>query len=621
MMKFRPFPLLLLTAICHLAGCAVLPDAPPPPQTVELRYQGEVLTADTVWSGQVLIDGSVKVARGATLTIAPGTEVAFVRRDSDGDGLGDGTLIVEGTLVAVGTGQQPIVFRSAAADPQPGDWLELRVDFSREVLLRYCEIRDSAYTLHAHFTRGVVEDCTIRHNFDGSRLGQATFTFRHNLIEHNRGKGINFRNSQVTIEQNIIRHNDAGIFLFENDRPIVVRDNNFHDNLDNFRLGDFYAGDVSIGSNWWGSAEPAVANATIFDHKADPGVGTVTIAVAPTWIAGAGPRDAVALSPEWTVTTGGFVDADPVVADDTLFLAGWDGVLRAVAADGRERWSRELGQVLDATPLLAGDLVVVQGWERAVVALDRRTGAERWRFSYPASMADDHRQGGLLAVGELVLVPAWNGTLYALDIATGTLRWQVDCGQPLRARPAFDGTVLYQAAGDGTLTALTPAGEILWQRRLPDPLLSEPALLPAGVAVLTRAGGVVAFAPSGDELWRRDLGELCYYGAPVFSAGALFVPTAAGALWKLDGRSGAVLWRAATSAPVYATPLVSAGRVYLGDNGGLLQVFGAESAALLASYRGGDAIQSRPLLWAGLLLFASRDQRLHALSLAAGAAP
>jgi outer membrane protein assembly factor BamB len=569
----------------------------------------------------VLIDGSVKIGKNATLTITPGTEVAFVRRDLDGDGLGDGTLVVEGRLNAVGTRQQPIVFHSAAAEPQPGDWLEIRVDFSREVHLRYCEIRDSAYTLHAHFTRGVVEDCTIRHNFDGSRLGQATFTFRNNLIEHNRGKGINFRNSQVTIEQNLIRHNEAGIFLFENDRPITVRDNNLHDNLDNFRLGDFYAGDVTVGSNWWGTADPAAANASVFDRKADPGVGTVTIAVASAWVPGAGPRDAVTLRPAWTLATGGYLDADPVAAGDTLYLAGWDGKLRAVDQDGRELWARELGQTLDATPLPVGDLVVVQGWGRAVVALDRFTGRERWRFSYPASMADDHRQGGLLAVGDLVLVPAWNGTLYALDIATGGVRWQVACGQPLRARPAFDGTRLYQAAGDGTLTALTPQGELLWQKQLPDPLLSEPALLPGGIAVLTRAGLLVAFDSAGKELWQRALKETCYYGAPVFSHEALFVPTAAGALWKIDPRNGAVVWRVATRAPVFATPRVAAGRVYLGDNGGTLQVFGAESAALLASYQVGDAIQTRPLLWQGRLFFGSRDQGLHALDLITPGAP
>lgn len=616
-MKFRPVFLCLLTAICHLAGCAVLPA----PSSAVQRYQGELLTTDTVWSGQVLIDGSVKVAKGATLTIKPGTEVAFVRRDADGDGLGDGTLIVEGQFIAVGTRGEPIVFRSAAADPRPGDWLEIRVDFSREVQLRYCEIRDSAYTLHAHFTRGTIEDCTIRGNFDGCRLGQATFTFRHNLIEHNRGKGINFRNSQVTIEQNIIRHNDSGIFLFENDRPIVVRDNNFYGNLDNFRLGDFYTGDVTLGNNWWGTADPLAANATIFDRKRDPGVGTVTIDAAPAWIAGAGPRDAVTLQPAWTLATDGYLDADPVVAGDMLYQAGWDGRLRAVTADGREQWTRDLGATLDATPVVMGDVVIVQGWERMVHALDRNSGAERWRFSYPASPADDHRQGELLALNDLVLVPAWNGNLYALDTATGMVRWQVPGGQPLRARPAFDGTRLYLAAGNGTLTALTSAGELLWRRTLADPLLSEPALIPGGVAVLTRTGLLVAFSADGRELWRHDLGETCYYGAPVFDSGVLFVPTAAGALWKIEALSGKIIWRAATAGPVYGTPLVAGGRVYVGDNGGTLQIFGAESAALLASYRAGGAIQSRPLLWQGRLLFGSRDHQLHALTVAGGDAP
>jgi outer membrane protein assembly factor BamB len=616
-MKFRPVLLCLLTAICHLTGCSV---AAPPVAAVS-RYQGEVLNVDTVWSGQVLIDGSVKVARDATLTIRPGTEIAFVRRDRDGDGLGDGTLIVEGRLLAAGTRAAPIVFRSAAADPQPGDWLELRVDFSREVQLRYCEIRDSAYTLHAHFTRGTIEDCTIRGNFDGCRLGQATFTFRHNLIEHNRGKGINFRNSQVTIADNIIRHNDAGIFLFENDRPVTIEHNNLYGNLDNVRLGDFYTGNVVIGSNWWGTPDTAAAAATIFDRKRDPAIGAVTFAAAPAWLAGAGPRDDVALQPAWTLTTQGYLDADPVAVGDTLYLAGWDGTLRAIAPDGTPRWERSLGDILDAVPALAGGLVIVPSWGRTVHALDRRTGAERWRFSYPPSPADDHRQAGVLVIDDLALVPAWNGTLYALDLATGTPRWQADGGQPLRARPAWDGTRIYLPGGDGTLTALTPDGAVLWRRTLPDPLLSEPALLPGGVAVLSRAGLLVAFDRAGVELWRRDLAETCYYGAPVASGGALFVPTAAGALWKLEAADGTVLWRVATAGPVFATPLVQGGRVYLGDNGGTLQVFGAESAALLAKYQAGDAIQSRPLLWQGRLLFASRDRQLHALDLGEPGAP
>ncbi len=66
------------------------------------------ISEDTVWSGRILIDGIVKVAKGATLTISPGTDIAFVRRDADAHGLGDAVLAVEGRLMAVGTREQPI---------------------------------------------------------------------------------------------------------------------------------------------------------------------------------------------------------------------------------------------------------------------------------------------------------------------------------------------------------------------------------------------------------------------------------------------------------------------------------------------------------------------------------
>ena len=241
--------LCLLALFC--AGC-VRPEFPPEPPAL---HNAEIM-ADTLWSGRIVIDGQVKVFKGATLTIAPGSEIAFLRRDVDKDGLGDGTLIVEGSLRALGTPAQPIRFRSAAAAPQPGDWLEIRVDFSKEAQLRYCEIRDSAHALHAHFTKAIVEDSHIHHNIDGSRLGQGNFIFRRNLIEANEGKGINFRNSTIDIVDNIIRHNSAGIFLFETDRSPTIEHNNIYANTDNLRLGDFFHRDLQLGSNWWGSAVP-----------------------------------------------------------------------------------------------------------------------------------------------------------------------------------------------------------------------------------------------------------------------------------------------------------------------------------------------------------------------------
>lgn len=602
----RLLPLLILL----LTGCAGLPGG-----ASRLHLRDVEIHQDTVWQGVIRIDGSVKVFKGATLTILPGTDITFVRRDLDQNGLGDGALIIEGALKAVGTRRQPIRFRSDAADPRPGDWLEIRVDFSRDAHLRFCEISDSAHTLHAHFTRGVMEDCTIRGNIDGSRLGQSTFVIRHCLIEGNIGKGINFRNAEVEITRNIIRDNATGIFLFESDRASHIHHNNLYGNAFNFRLGDFFKGDVETGENWWGTTDPAEAAATVYDRRQDPEIGAVHLHPAAAWMPQCGPRDALALKEAWRLTTGGFVDASPTVAEGIVYAGGWDGAVRALDAAGRVLWSRQLEDVVDAAAAIDDHFLYVQNWEREVSALDRRDGARRWRFSYSSSAADDHRQGGCLRVADLLLVPAWNGTLYALAADTGSLRWQYQGRQPLRAAPALDGDRLYLASGAGPLSALGLDGSPLWEVDLGAPLLATPAITPAGPVAVTREGAVVAFDREGRELWRRELGETCAYGGPLYASGALYLATAGGTLWKLEAGAGRILWRLKLPAPLYSTPLLVDGRLFFGDNDGIFHVVGADSGDLLTTFAAGGAIQGTPALIGGRLVFGSRDHNLYALDI------
>ena len=93
---------LLLT---WLAGCALGPST--------LKLKSSVIDNETVWSGEVTIDGVVTVKKSGRLVIEPGTRVLFVHRDHDGDGIGDSELLIEGALVARGTAESPIVFTSA----------------------------------------------------------------------------------------------------------------------------------------------------------------------------------------------------------------------------------------------------------------------------------------------------------------------------------------------------------------------------------------------------------------------------------------------------------------------------------------------------------------------------
>ncbi len=600
----------LLLTLLVLGGCAGLSQTAQP-----LLLKDAEILEDTIWQGQVVIDGSVKVFKGATLTILPGTEVAFVRKDLDRDGLGDGVLIVEGALRAEGTRQQPIRFGSAAADPRPGDWLEIRVDFSKDIYFRYCEFRDSAYTLHAHFTKGLMEDCTVIGNIDGCRLGQTKFTIRNCLFEHNQGKGINFRNSSVELLRNIVRYNGSGIFLFETDRPVSIHHNNLYGNGDNFRLGDFFTGEVQLADNWWGTADPQEAAQSVYDRKRDPEIGTVALKPASEWVSGTGPRDALSLAQLWRFATDGFVDA-PVATDaQGLYVPSWDGRIYALDHRGGLRWSRPMGEVMDAALAIDARAVYGQSWGREAFALDIEDGTVLWRFNYPASKADDHRQGGMLLAGELLLLPAWNGTLYALDAATGELRWQYAAGQPLRSAPVVAGERLYISSGAGVLTALSLSGSPIWEAELGAPLLTAVAAIPQGVAAINREGTLVALDHGGAELWRRELTEICYYSGPTFDDGALYLATAGSGLWKIEAKTGRTIWRRALAGPSYATPLVYRGRVIVGDNSGALAVFGKQSGDQLVSFAVPREIQGGPVIVAGRLVFGARDNHVYALEL------
>ncbi len=278
--------LLSFIIIVLLTGCLALSSSRP------LRLNDVLIETDTVWNGSIVIDGSVRVSKGATLTILPGTEISFVRRDKDADGFGDGTIIIEGQIIAIGNPSEPIIFRSAESNPRPGDWLEIRADFAKKALFRYCEFRESAYTLHAHFTKGRIENCTIRYNVDGCRLGESQFIIRNNLFEKNDGKAINFRNSTVEITHNIIRNNDTGIFIFETNRSLKIEDNNIYDNINNVRLGDFFTGDVRLQSNWWGSTDSKEIREYVYDSRIDPEIGTVYLTPAMQGIKPSGPQAA-----------------------------------------------------------------------------------------------------------------------------------------------------------------------------------------------------------------------------------------------------------------------------------------------------------------------------------------
>ena len=260
-----------LTLPCLLIGCtATVPT---------LTVKSDVIAGAVVWSGKILVEGVVTVKKTGQLTIEPGTQVYFVAKDEDGDGIGDAELLVEGALIARGTAAEPIVFTSAAKQPKPSDWKYLYLDFARKAELDYI-VSEYAYSgLQIHFCQARVTNSIFRYNVDGLRFSTVNLFAAGNSMYNNR-HGLRFeeRGGEAFIHHNDIRDNDIGLFVVtrSEDKTRIEQNNITGNRQYNVKLGWQQPGAVTLPKNWWGTQEQGTISGTFLDKQIDASLGLVT---------------------------------------------------------------------------------------------------------------------------------------------------------------------------------------------------------------------------------------------------------------------------------------------------------------------------------------------------------
>ncbi len=160
-----------------LSQAPALEDAPAvEPVVAAVQEVSGTLHRDKTWSGTIRVTGDVYVPPGRTLTILPGTVIRFaVRSDSVNHPSGfnncpapKAELIVEGTLNAHGTKNNPILFTSDGVLRKPGDWGGIILHgAARPVTLSYLIIEYADINLTAFSSGIVVENCIIRNAYGG----------------------------------------------------------------------------------------------------------------------------------------------------------------------------------------------------------------------------------------------------------------------------------------------------------------------------------------------------------------------------------------------------------------------------------------------------------------------
>ena len=123
-----------------------------------LHYWTGRIEQDTTWRDTVYVGGDVTIASGATLTLAPDTQVHFLPYHDETQGGLDSTraeLIVEGRLHAQAEG---IVFCSANALSLGADWYGIVVEHGGLADVSNATIRDGLRCLYAKMGGRVTMD-------------------------------------------------------------------------------------------------------------------------------------------------------------------------------------------------------------------------------------------------------------------------------------------------------------------------------------------------------------------------------------------------------------------------------------------------------------------------------
>jgi eukaryotic-like serine/threonine-protein kinase len=307
--------------------------------------------------------------------------------------------------------------------------------------------------------------------------------------------------------------------------------------------GNLYAVESESGAALWSfhtekpiNSSPAVSNGVVYFEGNDG----FTYAL-----------DAQSGVQKWKVDTGPDRPTDydnlspsPAVQDGIVFIAGVNGNLYALNADtGEALWTvPALGYgSLRSSPAVDGDTVYFTA-EKSLLALDAKTGKQKWEYKFISiTRSSPSVGGGVVVFGD-------NGSnIYAVDSETGVEKWKYRITYYwVTSTAAISDGVVYIGGDDSYLNALdSQTGEVKWR-----------------------------FKTTGETVWSSPavVGDVIYVGDWNFSGikdenGS----NKWGYMHAVDAKTGTELWNFKTGGNIVSSPVVDAdGTLYFGSLDGYL---------------------------------------------------
>ena len=263
----------------------------------------------------------------------------------------------------------------------------------------------------------------------------------------------------------------------------------------------------------------------------------------------------------------------PAVLDGNVYFGGYDGIMYALARDGRGIWDREVG---DLSPLVGGPAV---------------------------------------AAGK-VMIGSSDGTLYAFDADDGSRAWVFQTGNRVWSTPVAENGVVYFGSLDHNVYALdVDDGEERWRFNTGGGVTAQPLLYDGRVYIGSFASVFYSLdAETGAEVWRFDAADGWFWGGAAVDGDLVFAPSLDGNVYALDRLSGDLVWALPTRGPVIGAPAVVSGRLAVGSSDGRVWLRELGSGDDVRSCDIGSRIRSSITAHGDVLLVAVTDHSIRALT-------
>jgi outer membrane protein assembly factor BamB len=193
-----------------------------------------------------------------------------------------------------------------------------------------------------------------------------------------------------------------------------------------------------------------------------------------------------------------------------------------------------------------------------LIAMNARTGREKWRFNAQPVESSPLLRNGKLYVG------SWDGNVYAIDARNGRKAWAHQTGDRVNNSAAYLKGRIYIANDSGTLFALNAGtGQQAWSASdATEFFYAAPVAAYGRIYIGSTDGTMYAYgAKTGNLLWAKPLGTYIYGSAAVYDK-KVYVGTYDGKFYALDAATGDTVWQKEMPSAVHAPPTVLDGLVY-----------------------------------------------------------